>query len=184
MTPNKTRDEQDRIVDSFRDWEKTHNRENYGRYDAYKAGHDAAEKQYMGEIEWLKQRLVIKTNTEFKKSLEVQRLQLQNESLKVELTELRDHSDGQAEEIQELLGDVESLKADLAMAVEAQRELKNSLMGFVEYFSAIQRGEYNTNRRPSPLRDFEQVLLTQARQTLSTLKTKLGPSRIVDVPNE
>lgn len=27
-------------VDEFREWERSHNRENYGRYDAYKAGYD------------------------------------------------------------------------------------------------------------------------------------------------
>lgn len=28
------------LVDSFRAWEETHNRDNYGRYDAFKAGYE------------------------------------------------------------------------------------------------------------------------------------------------
>ena len=28
------------LVDEFRNWEQTHNRDNYGRFDAFKAGHD------------------------------------------------------------------------------------------------------------------------------------------------
>lgn len=35
----------DFIVDSFRKWEKSHNRDNYGRYDAFKAGFDLAKKK-------------------------------------------------------------------------------------------------------------------------------------------
>lgn len=29
------------IVDVYREWERTHNRENYGRYDAFKTGYEA-----------------------------------------------------------------------------------------------------------------------------------------------
>lgn len=32
----------DELVDVYRKWEQTHNRENYGRYDAFKAGYEAA----------------------------------------------------------------------------------------------------------------------------------------------
>jgi hypothetical protein len=44
MSKNKPRDRDplkeyiDAKVDAFRKWEKTHNRENYGRYDAFNAG--------------------------------------------------------------------------------------------------------------------------------------------------
>lgn len=38
------------FVDAFRDWEKTHNRDNYGRYDAFKAGADFRLKEV---CEWL-----------------------------------------------------------------------------------------------------------------------------------
>jgi chromosome segregation ATPase len=44
------------LVDEFRKWEQTHNRENYGRYDAFKAGHDLV-------------------------SAEIERLRIQNETL-------------------------------------------------------------------------------------------------------
>ena len=33
------------------------------------------------------------------------------------------------------------------------------LMAYNEYFRAIASGEYDSNRRPAPLRDFEQLLL-------------------------
>lgn len=33
-------------VDEFREWEKAHNRDNYGRYDAFKAGVDWMRSQF------------------------------------------------------------------------------------------------------------------------------------------
>ncbi len=33
------------LVDFFRDWEKGHNAENYGRYDAFKAGYQLSRKE-------------------------------------------------------------------------------------------------------------------------------------------
>lgn len=33
----------------FRDWAERHNRDNYGRYDAFKAGYDLAKKELTGK---------------------------------------------------------------------------------------------------------------------------------------
>jgi len=47
-------------VDAFRLWEKTHNRENYGRYDAFKAGYTHARTDVpmlLETVEYLKKRV-------------------------------------------------------------------------------------------------------------------------------
>jgi hypothetical protein len=36
-------------VDMFREWERTHNRENYGRYDAFAAGFEAGRRAGLSE---------------------------------------------------------------------------------------------------------------------------------------
>lgn len=46
------------------------------------------------------------------------------------------------------------------------KELLNTIVKFKEYFSAIESGEYNNNRRPSPLREYENVLQLQANELI------------------
>ena len=36
----------DQLVDAYRNWEASHNRDNYGRYDAYNAGYQLAAQEY------------------------------------------------------------------------------------------------------------------------------------------
>lgn len=46
------------------------------------------------------------------------------------------------------------------------KELLNTIVKFKEYFSAIESGEYNNNIRPSPLREYENVLQLQANELI------------------
>lgn len=43
-------DTQRTIVDDFRDWEATHNRDNYGRFDAFKAGFELATSSWPSQL--------------------------------------------------------------------------------------------------------------------------------------
>ncbi len=54
----KTLDEKEVLVDTYRKWERSHNRENYGRYDAFKCGYDKGAKDFKERvIETCKKRL-------------------------------------------------------------------------------------------------------------------------------
>jgi hypothetical protein len=44
--------------------------------------------------------------------------------------------------------------------------LRKALSAWVEYFGAIKDGEYDNNRRPQPLRSYEEVLLLKSRRAL------------------
>ena len=48
--------------------------------------------------------------------------------------------------------------------------LRRCIAGYNEYFKAIERGEYETNRRTFPLRDYEVLLLAKGEQALETLE--------------
>lgn len=49
--------------------------------------------------------------------------------------------------------------------------LSKTVAAYREYFDAIKQGEYNNNRRPAPLRDFEDVLQLKAETAIEMLKT-------------
>lgn len=54
-------------------------------------------------------------------------------------------------------------------------EIKKCLWKFVEYFEAIADGEYVNNRRSSPLRDYEQLMLDKARELLNSVSESPQP---------
>lgn len=59
----------------------------------------------------------------------------------------------------------DTLRAELAACKAESQRYRSSLLGFVEYFEAIEDGEYPV-KRPE-LRTFERVLLDKARETLA-----------------
>ena len=52
---------------------------------------------------------------------------------------------------------------------EEVKKLRNALRAWCEYFEAIKDGEYENNRRTSPLRSYEEVLLLKSRDALGDL---------------
>lgn len=54
------------------------------------------------------------------------------------------------------------------------KKLKKALAGWIEYFEAIRDGEYETNRRTSPLRDYEEVLLLSSKRAIELAKVDKG----------
>ena len=80
------------------------------------------------------------------------------EELSEELGELYGsiHSTENQKELDSVFEIIETLRAKLKKTV-------GCLMAYNEYFGAIATGEYDSNRRPAPLRDFEQLLLDKGR---------------------
>jgi len=56
----------------------------------------------------------------------------------------------------------------------AVAELVSTVQKFAEYFGAIQRGEYDNNRRPAPLRPYEELILDMAEDVLAKFKEQRG----------
>jgi len=52
-------------------------------------------------------------------------------------------------------------------ALQWAEKLAGVLAGYHEYFTAIERGEYEKNRRTKPLRGFEDMLQYQAKEALT-----------------
>lgn len=81
-----------------------------------------------------------------------------HEELKKDRVECRDLLKRKESENKDLWEKLENYSAS-NLEWKAQAEvLADSLHGFVEYFSAIERGDYAKNKRPAPLRTFEQIL--------------------------
>jgi len=57
---------------------------------------------------------------------------------------------------------------------QAVAELVSTVQKFAEYFGAIQRGEYDNNRRPAPLRPYEELILDMAEDVLAKFKEQRG----------
>lgn len=53
---------------------------------------------------------------------------------------------------------------------EMVERLSSALLGFIEYFHAIERGEYVNNGREARIRDFEQVLIDKSLDALKELE--------------
>lgn len=68
----------------------------------------------------------------------------------------------------------QKLEEKLAAAEAREADLLKVVSQYHEYFKAIERGEYDSNRRPAPLRDFEMILQASATNAIEVNRKARG----------